>query len=129
MNIPINNKSGFTLIELIMVIVILAILALVAIPKYSDLTSDANAASEKGVVGGVRAGIHTYIASHQGSFPTDLDAIATYPTVCSTTVPCFTTVLGQGGITSADWSKTAALKWKGPLAVEYTYTSADGNFK
>ena len=128
MILPINNKSGFTLIELIMVIVILAILALVAIPKYSNLTVEAKDASEKGVVGGVRAGIHTYVAKNK-TFPSDLDAIATYPTVCSTAVPCFDTVLGQGGIASSDWSKTAALKWTGPLAVEYTYTPADGAFK
>ncbi|MBU1726790.1 MAG: prepilin-type N-terminal cleavage/methylation domain-containing protein, partial [Candidatus Omnitrophica bacterium] len=54
-----NRRRGFTLIELVMVIVILAILAIVAIPKYFDLQSDARSAAEKGVVGGVRAGVYT----------------------------------------------------------------------
>lgn len=46
-------QKGFTLIELIITIVIIGVLAAVAIPKFLDLTNDA----EKGVGAGVAAAI------------------------------------------------------------------------
>ncbi len=121
-----TNTKGFTLIELIMIIVILGILAAVAVPKYFDLTTDAKTAAEKGVVGGVRAGIQTYFAQNK-SFPTSLDSVAA-STTCSTSNPCFDTVLSQGGIT-ADWSKDASGDYVGPNGGTYHYDNTDGSFK
>lgn len=46
-------QKGFTLIELIITIVIIGVLAAVAIPKFQDLTNDA----EKGVAAGVAAAL------------------------------------------------------------------------
>ncbi|MCB9757646.1 MAG: prepilin-type N-terminal cleavage/methylation domain-containing protein [Candidatus Omnitrophica bacterium] len=118
-------KKGFTLIELIMIIVILGVLAVVAVPKYFDLSTGANTAAEKGVVGGVRAGIQTYFAQNK-AFPATLDSASS--AACSATNICFGTVLGQGAITS-DWTKASATTYTGPAGTTYTYTAATGDFK
>jgi MSHA pilin protein MshA len=55
MNMKIEKlrQKGFTLIELIITIVIIGVLAAVAIPKFLDLSNDA----EKGVAAGVAAAL------------------------------------------------------------------------
>jgi len=118
-------RKGFTLIELIMIIVILGILAAVAVPKYFDLQTSAKEAAEKGVVGGVRAGIYTYFAQNK-AYPSTLDAATT--AVCSPTNVCFDTILQQGGVTS-DWAKASATTYTGPAGNTYTYTNTTGDFK
>lgn len=117
------RKKGFTLIELVMIIVILAILAAVAIPKYYDLQTDAKSAAEKGVVGGVRAGIHTYYAQYK-AWPASLDSGTNGN--ASKTNAFFTNVLAQGGITS-DWSKNGTT-YTGPSGGDYVYNGTEGSF-
>ncbi|GAA3955701.1 type II secretion system protein [Allohahella marinimesophila] len=63
MNTPFNAmpsnakgaQAGFTLIELVMVIVILGILAAFALPRFADLSQNANAAVYDGAVGAARS--------------------------------------------------------------------------
>lgn len=49
------KHSGFTLIELVIVIVILGILAAAALPRFSDLSTDARLAAVNGLAGSLRS--------------------------------------------------------------------------
>ena len=51
-----RNQAGFTLIELVAVLVILALLGAMAVPRFTDVTQDAETAAKNGSVAGVRSG-------------------------------------------------------------------------
>jgi len=132
-----TNKKGFTLIELVMVIVILGILASVAVPKFTDLSTQAKQAAEQGVVGGVRSGIVLEFATRAvdpnvpDTYPSALDDVAA-PQTSSITYPFFDSVLDQGGITDGNWSKPTSGNnnlYQGPAGNQYTYDNTTGIFR
>ncbi len=69
-----KHQSGFTLIELVVVIVILGILAATALPRFVDLTGDAEQASIDGITGAITGGNNinyaTYLVRQDGTPPT-----------------------------------------------------------
>lgn len=61
----IKSNHGFTLIELVVVIVILGILSAVALPRFINLSRDAEQATFDSFVGAFRSGVNLYHLSWQ----------------------------------------------------------------
>ena len=118
------NRKGFTLIELILVIAILGILAVSALPKFLDLSTNAEQAARDGVVGAVRSGIALYRANDMvsgngaGNYPASLEAGST----C-----CFNNILTNP--VASDWSENSGVYTYAPTGTSYTYNATNGTFQ
>ena len=73
-----KKSKGFTLIELIVVMVILGILAIIAIPRFIDLTENAQIAATQAALGAVRSSLAIEYANNAAggaaAFPAALTA-------------------------------------------------------
>jgi type II secretory pathway pseudopilin PulG len=122
----VRTEKAFSLTEMVMIIVIIGILAAAVVARYFDITNEAKAAAEKGVVAGAVAGIYTYYLQNR-AYPPSLDS-AGVGQACVPGNACFTAVLGHGGITQ-DWVKAGVNTYVGPTGTIYVYVPNDGSFR
>ncbi|MBS4098971.1 MAG: type II secretion system protein [Sulfuricella sp.] len=85
-----KTQSGFTLIEMVAVIIILAIMAATALPKFTNLTSEARYASLSGLSGGLRSAAVLARAKWTAAQSANLDSVnfnGTYVSVIAAATP------------------------------------------
>ncbi len=106
-----KQSSGFTLIELVVVIVVLGILSATAVPRFANLTSNANSAVADGIGGAlvsaavIQYGANDGVASTLAAIQAEVDASVAYTpsiTTCTGATEVFTVAVSgsnSGNIT------------------------------
>jgi len=126
--VAVDEKNGFTLIEVVLIIIVLGIISAFVAAKFVDMGSSARIEAERSVVGSTRGGISSYgvesrLTNRLPVLPAALDGATDGPV--SSGNPFFGNVLSQSSL--ADWEKSGQ-SYRGPAGNIYTYDPATGSF-
>lgn len=102
-----RNRSGFTLIEMLIVIIILGILAMVIIPQITVSTEDAKVSTLKTNLTGIRGTIEVYYAQHNMVYPGAVTDGTNAPGLPITFVNQLTQFTDVAGVVSGTKTATA----------------------
>ena len=108
------NRSGFTLVELLIVVIILGVIAAIAIPQFTSSTEDAKLSSLDMTLSEMRNAIEMYYHQHGANYPgakkhTDGAAVATAAEAATAFVNQLTLYSSATGVTAV--TKDATYKY------------------
>ena len=88
------NKSGFTLVEIMIVVAIIALLAAIAIPNLLRARLSSNDSLAQSTLRAMSTAAETFGTANNGNYPTDIDALTDATPPYLNTAYCDTTVSG-----------------------------------